>query len=230
MGKIISGIQQIGIGVENVYEAATWYQKNLGFDVHIFDEAAEAKLMLPYTDNKPQSRHAILAMNMKGGGGLEIWEYKSRKPEGPKFELQLGNLGIFIMKIKTDNIQEAYNQLLNNKVEILSPISKSPEDILHFYFKDPYHNIIEMEEAQVWNLKLPRVIGGNSGSVIGVSDMEKSIAFYGAILGYDELVYDQKAVFEDFKHLPGGKNTLRRVLLRHSKPYKGAFATKKWNK
>ena len=41
----------------------------------MFEEAAEAKLMLPYTNNQPQSRHAILALSGQGGGGLEIWQY-----------------------------------------------------------------------------------------------------------------------------------------------------------
>ena len=46
---IISGIQQIGIGNTDVYRTWNWYRKNLGLDVPIFDEAAEAALMLPYT-------------------------------------------------------------------------------------------------------------------------------------------------------------------------------------
>ena len=224
MAKIISGIQQIGIGVENVYEAWDWYRKILGFDVEIFDEAAEANLMLPYTNNKPQRRHAILTMNIKGGGGLEIWEYKSRKPEAPKYDIQLGDLGIFIMKIKTDKIQDAYNNLLNNKANILSNISKSPEGVSHFYIKDPYNNIIEIEESDQWNLKLDKLFGGNSGSVIGVSDMDKSIAFYAKILGYDKVIYDKTGVFDDMIALPGGKKSLRRVLLKHTKPVEGAFS------
>jgi len=97
----ISGIQQIGIGVSDVYAAQKWYKENLGYDVAIFDEAAEANLMLPYTDNKPQSRHAILGYNMRGGGGFEIWQYTSRTPAPPSFNIQLGDLGIFACKIKS---------------------------------------------------------------------------------------------------------------------------------
>ena len=42
MDYIISGIQQVGIGVQNVYEAWAWYRRFFGVDVPIFDEEAVA--------------------------------------------------------------------------------------------------------------------------------------------------------------------------------------------
>ncbi len=109
MTKLISGIQQLGIGVSDTYAARDWYKKHLGYDVVIFDEAAEANLMLQYTDGKPQSRHAILAYNMKGGGGFEIWQYTNRTPVAPSVDIQLGDLGIFACKIKSPNVEKAYS-------------------------------------------------------------------------------------------------------------------------
>ena len=85
----IAGIQQIGIGVPDVHEAFKWYRENFGMDIPVFEEAAEANLMLPYTGGQAQKRHAILAINMKGGGGFEIWQYTSRVPQAPEFEIQL---------------------------------------------------------------------------------------------------------------------------------------------
>ena len=72
MSYIISGIQQLGVGNTNVQETFAWYRKAFGTDVKIFEEAAMAELMLPYTANKPHARHAILAISMNGGGGFEI--------------------------------------------------------------------------------------------------------------------------------------------------------------
>ena len=54
-GYVISGIQQMGIGVINVNEAWKWYIKQFGMDCRIFEDEAEAKLMLPYTGGKPRS-------------------------------------------------------------------------------------------------------------------------------------------------------------------------------
>jgi len=46
---LIAGIQQIGVGNPNVQEAFAWYRKAFRVDIPIFDEAATAALMLPYT-------------------------------------------------------------------------------------------------------------------------------------------------------------------------------------
>src|SRR5680860_289542 len=90
----INGIQQLGVGVENVNEAWKWYREHFSMDILMFEEEATAELMLAHTDGKPRKRHAVLALNMQGGGGFEIWQHTGKKPEVCKFEIQLGDLGI----------------------------------------------------------------------------------------------------------------------------------------
>ncbi len=224
MTIIISGIQQLGIGVVDTYNARDWYKNNLGYDVVIFDEAAEANLMTRYTSGKPRNRHAILSYNMQGGGGFEVWQYTDRKPEPPKFKIQLGDLGILVCKIKSPDINIAYADFKRNNVNIISEIKNTPEGKPHFFIKDPYDNIFEIEEQSDWLLDENKATGGNSGVSIGVSDMENSIKFYSQILGYDTLVYDKSGVFNDFGDIPGGDQEYRRVLLKHSEKRKGAFS------
>ncbi len=89
-GYKIIGIQQIGIGVVNLEEAWNWYIDRFGMDCRIFEEEAEAKLMLPYTGNQPRKRHAVLAVNLQGGSGFEIWQYKGREPLMKKEEIYWG--------------------------------------------------------------------------------------------------------------------------------------------
>ena len=215
MTKIISGIQQLGIGVTDTYEARDWYKKHLGYDVVIFDEAAEANLMQQYTNNEPQQRHAILAYNMKGGGGFEIWQYTQRTPVASSFEIQLGDLGIFACKIKSPNVKKAYSEFKSDGVNIISEIGNTPEGKPHFFIKDPHNNIFEIEEQHDWLLNQDKTTGGNSGVIIGVSDMEKSIKFYTTILGYETMVYDVEDNFDDLKGVAGYKEKYRRVLLKH---------------
>src|ERR1700752_3585143 len=111
MSYIISGIQQLGVGNTNVQETFKWYRKAFGTNIKIFEEAAMAELMLPYTSNKPHARHAILALNLNGGGGFEIWQYTSRQAQNPVFTPQLGDIGIFAGKIKSFDIQRSFNHL-----------------------------------------------------------------------------------------------------------------------
>lgn len=224
MKKIISGIQQIGIGNPNTPQAWKWYRKAFGMDVPIFDEAAVAALMLPYTGGEARSRHAVLAMNLQGGGGFEIWQYTSRKSEPADFEIQAGDLGIFVAKIKSRDVEAAFRYFKAGDFNLLSELEKDPQGKPHFFVQDPYKNIFQVVEGEGWFSEGKHVTGGLYGAIIGATDIEKSKKFYADILGYDKVIYDEKRVFNDFKSIPGGEFTFRRVLLTHSKPRVGAFS------
>lgn len=224
MEPIISGIQQVGVGIPDVHKAYNWFADVLGFDVPIFDDPGTADKMLPYTGGQPQSRHAVLAMNMQGGGGLEIWQYTSRTPQPADFEIKVGDLGINIVMLKTRDIQSAFNTIKNKNAEVLGDIGKMPEGVYAFTFKDPYGNMYRIEESGDAFMHTPAVSGGVIGAVIGAVDMEESIRFYWDILGYDEIIYDYTGRFDDFDSLPGGKESYRRVLLGHKDKRKGAFS------
>ncbi len=226
MSYFISGIQQIGIGVADVKAAFDLYRKAFGNDIPVFDEAAEASQMLPYTADKPHMRHAILAVNMKGGGGYEIWQYTSRTPEAAKFEIQWGDLGILAAKVKTDDIQNSYAHLKKTEgIIILSDVSKDFNAKDHFYCKDRYGNVFEIvEEYDNYFAKGLKPTAGPVGAVIGVSNIEKSLPFYQKVLGFDKIVYQDEKQFSALKNIAGGDKVFRRILLTHSKPHVGSFS------
>ena len=221
---VISGIQQIGIGVKDLYEAWDWYRKYLGFDIKIFEEEAVAELMLPYTGGKPQSRRAVLALNLQGGGGFEIWQYTKRTPVEPENKLMLGDLGLYAAKIKCRNAQKVHDHFKKSGIEILSEVHTCPAGINNFFIKDPFGNIFNIVESTFWFKNENKMTGGSYGAVIGVSDLEASKKFYSSILGYDEVVYETTGKFNEFKEISGGDRTIERVLLRHSKPRNGNFS------
>jgi catechol 2,3-dioxygenase-like lactoylglutathione lyase family enzyme len=221
---VISGIQQIGIGIPNVHEAFAWYNKHLGMDIQVFDEAAEAGLMLKYTGGEPRSRHAILAINIQGGGGLEIWQYTSRVPQPPAFNIQLGDYGIFVAKFKSRDVKRSYDILKKQGVNLLGEVTTNPAGSAHFYLKDPYGNICEVIEANDWFKSYKSHTGGIYGSTIGVSDMDRSKEYYGKLLGYDQVLSDTTDTFPDYAGIPGGGNKFRRVILKNSKKREGAFS------
>ncbi len=222
--KIICGIQQLGVGNTNTGEAWAWYRKNLGFDVPVFDETAMAEQMLPYTGGKPHKRHAVLAINMQGGGGLEIWQYTERKPVFPIFEVQLGDLGTTIGKIKSRNVQATFDLFKERKLDLLGNVVKDPQENETFYVRDPYNNIFQIESFHDWFSTGKGLTGGVSGAVVGVTNIEKARKLYSDILGYDKVIYDKEGVFDDYKNLPGGNLKFRRVLLARTVPHQGAFS------
>jgi catechol 2,3-dioxygenase-like lactoylglutathione lyase family enzyme len=223
-GYIICGIQQIGIGVTDLSDAWKWYIDLFGMDCRIFEEDAEAKLMLPYTGNQPRRRHAVLAMNLQGGGGFEVWQHKGREPLLKKDEIRLGDLGIIGCKMKTRNISEAYSFFKKKNSLLLNEPSENPSGVKSFFIKDPFGNLFQITEAHDWFMNENKMTGGTCGALIGVSDIEKSKALYSDILGYDEVVYDTTGIFPDLAGLPGGHNEIRRVLLKSSKQFTGPFS------
>ncbi len=224
MNPIIAGIQQVGIGIPDVYEAFTWYRKLFGMDIKVFDDEAEANLMLPYTGGMPHKRHAILALNIRGGAGFEIWQYKSREPVLPAFEIQVGDTGIFTTRMKSSNISQTYNFIKTTNAEILGELSCAPDGTEHFFVRDPYGNIFEVVEATDWFGNANSHTGGPGGCMIGVTNMEKALRFYATVLGYDTILYDKTGVFDDLACLPGGQSEVRRVLIEHSLPRAGSFS------
>ncbi|MFV0365400.1 MAG: VOC family protein [Mangrovibacterium sp.] len=223
MKKNISGIQQVGIGVSNAKEAWKWYRKAFGMDINVFEDTAVARLMKHYTNNKECERYAALAMNMEGGGGFEIWQHTGFESQAPKFDVQLGDTGIFIVKMKCRDVEKAYQWHTEMGCQLLSKVEKDPSGTAHYYLKDPYNNIFEVVHCNYVYKKQKSATGGVAGVVIGVSNMDKALEVYAGILEYSVVAYDQSDVFADLAGMPGGNQKLRRVLLKHE-ARSGAFS------
>lgn len=224
MASVISGIQQIGIGTPNVEKSWSFYRKYFGMDIKIFEEAAEAPLMTKYTGGVVHSRTATLALNGQGGGGMEIWQFTSRGTEPAEFDIQLGDYGIYICKIKSRDVSATYQWYKKEGLDLVGGLSKDPQGNLHFYLRDPGGFLFEIVESNDWFNKTKDLTGGPYGAVIGVSNIENSLKLYRDVLGYDVIAFDETDQFIDLAGLPGGEKKFRRVLLRHSQPRKGAFS------
>jgi len=224
MQQIISGVQQIGIGVTDVKAAWKWYRENLGFDIPVVDAPGTAERMLPYTGGKPQDRHAVIALNIQGGGGLEVWQYLTRTPEAAKFTVQLGDLGIFISKVKSNNVEASFLKHKKEGVKLLSELVKDPAGNLHYYLEDPYSNVFEIVQEQSVFKETEDLNGGVYGAVIGVTDIEKSKKFYAEVLGYDKVIFEETSVFAEFAGLARGNAKYTRALLTHNKARRGPFS------
>lgn len=188
MEQLISGIQQVGIGISNVSEYMIWFKNTLGFDVKIFDDEAKAALMTKYTGGVIHSRRAVLSMNLNGGGGAELWQFTSRETEKPKQAIQLGDLGINAVKIKSYNVAEAHQKLSTK--EKCSPLFKTFDGHDSFWLSDQFNNVFQIVHDDYFFNKKKALIGGISGVTIGVSNIEKAIQFYTQCLGISDLVYD----------------------------------------
>lgn len=224
MSYLINGIQQIGIGIPDIEDAWRWYRCRFGMDVPIFREAAEAPLMTPYTGGKVQSRDAVLAINLRGGGGFEIWQYTSRRTVFPENTPVLGDTGISAAVIKADDIMLAHRFLADAGCNVLGRPAAGPDGELRFYLYDPWGNLFQVVKSEEWFLKKGSPTGGPIGAMIGVSSVGESLKLYRDVLGFDIIEYDEEGIFPDWDALNGGGRPFRRVCLSRSQSPSGPFA------
>ncbi len=225
MDTIICGIQQIGVGVADVVTAYNWYIKAFGCDVMVADADGIAERMLPYTGNKPRRRRAILAANLQGGGGFEVWQPMDNNLHYMTAPARLGDYGTFAGRVKALDIEKARAHFLAVEgATVMSEIVTSPSGQKHFFISDPYENIYDIVEDgyQLMNIGFP--VGGVDGELIGVSDMDKSLEFYAKLVGYDTVVYDVTGEFEDLACLLGGNGAFRRARIVPSYPSEGPLS------
>lgn len=224
--SFLCGVQQVGVGIEDAEQAYNWYIKAFGCDIKVVDDDGVAERMLPYTGGKPRGRRAILACNLKGGSGFEVWQPKDSPITKPSFPIKLGDLGISVCRLKTDDVSRAYGHLAAvDGARILSEIVSSPDGNRHFFVSDPYGNVFDIvsDSYVLFPLK-DYPIGGVDGCCIGVTDMERSMKYYDSFYGYDTVIYDATGEFQDLVGTPGGNGRFRRVLLGRSKPFEGALS------
>lgn len=221
MDEIINGIQQIGIGVSDTKSVFNWYRKHLGFDILLFKDEATANLMTHYTNGVPQRRDAYLSLNMRGGGGLEIWQFKDREPNPPPRPIQLGDLGINAMKIRTADIGQTYKELEALGLTYLSELINYGSQFKYFYFDDPWQNRVQIIQDDYSFTNTKFCCGGVMGVVMGVFNMDVSIPFYSDLLGYSKVVSDEIIESSSADNQKSEKS--RRVILQHKRNTYGGF-------
>lgn len=219
----ISAIQQIGVGTSNFRKSWDWYIEMFGFDVKILEDDTVAERMLPYTGGKAQKRHACIAVNLQGGGGLEIWQYSERKPVEPSFAISVGDTGVFAAKIKCRDVRKFHKEL-TEKWDKCSALSQDPSGTPCFYVEDLFGNYFQIIQREDVFIDDNKDCGGIAGALVGVKEMERSITFYKEVLGYDKLIYDSTGTFDEWSIFPAGRERYRRVLLGRSSTPKGAFS------
>lgn len=221
MNDYISGIQQIGIGVKDAPASLQKYAALFGMDTLVFNDVSEAHLMKQYTGDKIYRRRAILSLNMQGGGGFELWQFLNRTPTDPIFSPQYGDLGIYAAKIKCVDISKAHKIFSEEKALKVSLLQTDDKNDEHFWVKDSNQNVFNIVTGNHWFKKNNKLVGGVSGAVIGVSDMDQSINFYKNVLNIGDLVYDKNVV--SINPFDNEKQLYRKVLLQKHPAGKGAF-------
>jgi catechol 2,3-dioxygenase-like lactoylglutathione lyase family enzyme len=220
----INGFQHIGVAVSDMERSLRFYRKFFGLNIPFFDAVAAAPLMLPYTNQEVITKRASMIMNLMGGCAMEVIQATSFEPRKPIFTPQLGDLGIFITRVKCPDINAAHQFCLAQPEVDPTPLRALPDGGQTFFIFDLDGNCFQYVEGRDWYTSPSHLSGGVMACTIGVSDLNVARNLYGTLLGYDRVIYEHQGTIEEWAGLPGGEGEFHRVLLGQSDPPGGGFA------
>ena len=224
----------MGIGVANLTSRWEDIRAHFGFDTIIFREHAQAQLMTRYTRGIIESRDAMLAYNLFGGGGFEIWQYVSRVPHRNKLHALPGDLGIYAVKLHSANVHKAHRHLSGSSSVVCTDITIK-ESTPSFFCRDRDNNIFQVVEGTPALYRNLHPIGGVSGVIIGCSNIDAALPLYTTLLGYTVITDDvhtfspdsflmQASMEKGHKDNPATARTIRAVRLASAQNARSPFS------
>lgn len=220
----INSIQHIGLAVQDIDASLRYFRKFFGMNIPFFDSVQAAPLMDVYTRNETITKRASMIINLQGGCAMEVIRPTSFEPKKADFQIQIGDLHIFQIIYKSRFVTEHQVYCKNHGALNVSATIKNPLGQTCFDLTDLDGNLFRVEPTTECYKDMGHLSNGVAGCAIGVTNMEKALELYASILGYDQVLFDETGVFEDWKNLPGGSEKYRRVRIKQSMQTGGGFA------
>jgi len=220
----INSMQHIGVAVQDMDASLKYFRKIFGMNIPFFDSVQAAPLMDCYTHEKTITKRASMIMNLQGGCAMEVIRPTTFEPRKADFQIKIGDLHIFQVHMKSRNVKHMHEHCKNNGALGVSEIQLNPAQQNVFDLTDVDGNFFRVEPTKECYREMGHPSNGVAGCSIGVTNMDEALNLYSSLLGYDEVVFDRSGTFNDWGHLPGGKEQYRRVRLKQSAPTGGGFA------
>ena len=226
---MINAFQHVGMGVWDVDRSLAFYKKHFGFKVKLNDITMASKEMASVVGSVETMRMTMVA-NAKGGGVLEFIEHRSSPirpfPEAGGY----GDLGVLEIGFGVHGIDRVVEDLRGRGLRFLTPVSEielsDGRRWRQAYLKDPDDLTLQLVEELRPGEPVPARPGirGVIHVGLGVSDLERSKAFYGRVLGFDRQVYAFEGRDPGLDPVTGGPMPLQLAVLERSAPVSGPLA------
>ncbi len=208
---MISGFQHVGMGVLDMDRTYSFYKRLMGFKLKLNDHQRFEKEMEPIIGDLVEMR-ILMAMNVAGGGAIELVQHTSTPVREPAEPVQWGDIGVLEVGFKAFMLDALYADLQSKGVQFLTPV-KSMElseggTLRYAYLRDPDGLLLQLVEEP--GGRRP-VVGGVNHAAIGVSDMAKARDFYSRIAGFNQLLHSDDDV-SGMDEITGGKKTQMAIL------------------
>jgi len=226
---MINALQHVGQGVRNVDTTYEFYKRNFAYKVKLNDLTVASKEMEAVLGSVETMR-MMMAINVKGGGILELIEHKS-KPITSLPEVDLyGHCGILEIGYEVLNIDRVVSDFQSRGISMLTPIQEidlgGGRRWRTAFLKDPDGLPLQLTEDFRPGGTVPAKaeVHGVSHVSLGVSDLERSISFYKSVLEFDRLVCRFEGIVPETDPAGGGFLRRKMALLERSANATGPLA------
>jgi len=225
---MINSLQHVGQGVWDINVTFEFYKRFFGYKVKLNDLTTLDEDMAPIIGSVETLR-SLMAMNVKGGGILELIEHKSSPIRPYPKDRGYGNYGILEVGYSVRCIDDIVADFREQGVRLLTPVCEVPlvneRRWRCAYLQDPDGMRLQLVEdirpGKPMHKK-PEVRGIVHVGV-GVSDLERSKEFYRSALGFDRLVYSFEGHIPEMDSITGGPLQMKLAILERSAPVTGAI-------
>jgi catechol 2,3-dioxygenase-like lactoylglutathione lyase family enzyme len=199
------------MGVHDVDRTYDFWRNTLCFKMKLNDHTGIDEQMTPIF-GEPLEMRMLMAMNVAGGGAIEIVQHTSTAPKEPPSPLEWGDIGILEVGLKAHCLDRVYDDLRRAGVEFVTPVRTMKLDrqgtVRYAYLRDPDGLLVQLVDDMTGTR--PRV-GGVVHVAVGVSDLEASKDFYSRVLGFSRIVHETDDL-TGFDEVTGGKRTRMAVM------------------
>ena len=216
----ISGVHHVAIGVKNLRIMKSFYQNILGF-TEIFEEFDESEQnIMSEIVRSPHPVFGGIIMGQKSDGILlELIRKTSPVARPIRDDFRYGDIGVAKITIAVTDINQIFEKLKSTVKFCAEPkIVALPElgNVSFVYCRDPEGNLVEL--VSMPGVNTGDLFGGVRSIGISVTDLDRSIAFYKGLPGFNVIIQEKH---EDYNGLvdevSGNEGTMVRSCLLSAK-------------
>jgi catechol 2,3-dioxygenase-like lactoylglutathione lyase family enzyme len=195
--SMVSGVHHVALGVKDLERMKSFYRNVMGFS-EIFAEFddSEQEIMREVARSSRVVFAGAILQQKAGGILLELIRMKEPVPRPIHKDGRYGDIGVAKVTIAVSDIGKI-SKRLRGKVSFCSGVKKAtiPEwgEYRFVYCRDPEGNFVELVEFA--DGEIEEDFGGARSVGIAVTDLDRSIPFYGNLLGQEKTVIRSHAAF-----------------------------------
>jgi catechol 2,3-dioxygenase-like lactoylglutathione lyase family enzyme len=206
----LSGVHHVAVGLRSMETVRPFYRDVLKFN-RVFAEFPDTEhLEMSEVVRHPRPAFAPLLLYQEAGGIIvELIRMTNPSPRPIRRDFRYGDIGVNKLTIAVADMEKLYQEL-KDEVNFCTPMKSVTIPgwgEYHFiYSKDPEGNLIELVACQ--NLPVKNLFGGVRWAGVGVTSLERSIAFYQKYGGLDTFFIRPHESFSGLvDEISGGRST-----------------------